>query len=79
MSGLATGGHGGVDGLELRLFVAAVRAGTQTPLDVYDSATMSSLVPLSGISIEKGSVPIEWPDFTRGRWKERKPTFGIVS
>ncbi len=79
VSGLATGGHGGVDGLELRLFVAAVRAGTQTPLDVYDSATMSSLVPLSGISIEKGSVPIEWPDFTRGRWKERKPTFGIVS
>jgi len=78
-SGLAAGGHGGVDGLELRLFVAAVRNGTQTPLDVYDSATMSALVPLSGTSIAKDNAPISWPDFTRGKWKERRPSFGVVS
>ncbi|MEW6072787.1 MAG: Gfo/Idh/MocA family oxidoreductase [Planctomycetota bacterium] len=76
--GLAAGGHGGVDGLELRLFVAAVRDGAQTPLDVYDSATMSALVALSGLSIERNGAPVEWPDFTRGRWEERRPTFAVV-
>lgn len=74
----AKGGHGGVDPLELSLFVDAVRAKTQTPIDVYDSVTMSCIVGLSGESIAKGSAPVECPDFTRGKWRERKPTFGVV-
>lgn len=68
------GGHGGVDYLELRLFVDAVRNKTQTPLDVYDSATMSAVVALSGHSIEK-NMPVTFPDFTRGKWKNRAPGF----
>jgi predicted dehydrogenase len=71
-----TEGHGGVDGLELELFVKAVRDKTNTPIDVYDSVTMSAIVPLSGISIEKNQ-PIEFPDFTRGKWEGRKPYFAI--
>ena len=71
-----TGGHGGVDGLELELFLKAVRDQTNTPIDVYDSVTMSAIVPLSGLSIEKNQ-PVEFPDFTRGRWKGRKPYFGV--
>ena len=70
------GGHGGVDGLELALFVEAVRNGTQTPIDVYDSVTMSAVVALSGISIEKNK-PVEFPDFTRGKWETRKPYFAV--
>ena len=70
-------GHGGTDGLELGLFVEAVRGQTVPPLDVYDSVTMSSIIPLSGISIERGSAPIPFPDFTRGRWKTRKPYFAL--
>jgi hypothetical protein len=70
------GGHGGVDGLELELFVKAVRDKTNTPIDVYDSVTMSAVVPLSGHSIEKNQ-PVGFPDFTRGRWKDRKPYFAI--
>jgi predicted dehydrogenase len=75
--GLGRGGHGGVDFMELYLFVEAVRGKTQTPIDVYDSATMSSVVGLSGQSIKDGSVPVEVPDFTRGKWKTRKPSFSL--
>ncbi len=70
------GGHGGVDGLELELFIKAVRDKTNTPIDVYDSVTMSAVVPLSGHSIEKNQ-PVEFPDFTRGKWKDRKPYFAV--
>ena len=70
-------GHGGVDYLELSLFIDAVRHKTQTPIDVYDSVTMSAVVALSGISIEKNQ-PVEFPDFTRGKWEKRKPVFAVV-
>jgi hypothetical protein len=70
--------HGGTDSLELRLFLNSVKARTQTPIDVYDSVTMSALVGLSGESIGRKSAPVKWPDFTRGKWKQRKPTFGVV-
>jgi hypothetical protein len=70
------GGHGGVDYLELSLFIDAVRNNTQTPIDVYDSVTMSAVVALSGISIEKNG-PIEFPDFTKGKWENRKPRFAV--
>ncbi|MCJ7485978.1 MAG: twin-arginine translocation signal domain-containing protein [Candidatus Aminicenantes bacterium] len=71
------GGHGGTDTLELALFVEAVRKKSQTPIDVYDSVLMSSIIPLSEKSIAAGSTPIECPDFTRGKWKTKKPAFGV--
>jgi predicted dehydrogenase len=70
-------GHGGTDYLELKLFVEAVRNGTQTPLDVYDAALMSANGPLSEESIAKGGAPIPYPDFTSGRWQATKPKFGV--
>ena len=71
------GGHGGVDLIELGYFAEAVRDQKQTPIDVYESVLMSCVVGLSGESIEKGSQPVEVPDFTRGKWKTRTPTFAI--
>ncbi len=71
-------GHGGTDYLELKLFLQAVREGTQTPIDVYDSATMSSIVGLSETSIRNGSKSIECPDFTRGNWETTKPKFAVA-
>jgi len=71
------GGHGGTDFLELKLFIEAVRHGTQPPIDVYDSVLMSCIVPLSGDSIKAGSVPVKVPDFTGGKWKTRKPLFAV--
>lgn len=71
------GGHGGTDTLELARFVDAVRNKTQTPIDVYDSATFSCVIPLTEQSIAGGSTPVECPDFTRGKWKTRSPRFAV--
>ncbi|MBI5091952.1 MAG: Gfo/Idh/MocA family oxidoreductase [Candidatus Hydrogenedentes bacterium] len=72
-------GHGGTDYLELSLFLKAVREKTQTPIDVYDSATMSSVVALSEASIAKNSAPVKCPDFTKGAWKTQKPKFAVAT
>jgi predicted dehydrogenase len=72
-------GHGGTDGVELREFVRAVRAKTQTPIDVYDSVVMSVIFPLSEQSIAAGSAPVKCPDFTGGKWQTTKPKFAVDS
>lgn len=72
-------GHGGTDYLELSLFLQAVREGAQTPIDVYDSATMASIVGLSEQSIAQGSKPIACPDFTKGAWETTKPKFAVAT
>lgn len=72
-----TASHGGTDYIELVKFLDAVRNKTQTPIDVYDSVVMSSVIPLSEKSIAQGSTPIECPDFTRGKWKNNKSRFAI--
>ncbi len=41
-------------------------------MDVYDLAEWSCLAPLTEISLNKGSVPVQIPDFTRGGWKKLK-------
>jgi predicted dehydrogenase len=66
----------GTDFVMLREFVEAVRSKGPVPLDVYDSAVMSAVVELSGISIEK-NAPVAFPDFTRGKWETNKAKFGI--
>lgn len=44
----------------------------QTPIDVYDTATWMCISTLSEQSICTGGMPQSIPDFTRGRWMERK-------
>jgi predicted dehydrogenase len=73
-----TQSHGGPDYIEIRHFVASVRNHAPTPLDIYDSVLMSSLIPLSGQSIAQASAPVPFPDFTRGKWKTRKPYFALA-
>jgi predicted dehydrogenase len=70
-------GHGEPDYLELQEFFKAVRQETPTPIDIYDSVTMSVVIPLSEESIAKGGMPVQCPDFTRGQWKTRKPYFAL--
>ena len=65
-------GHGGMDTLMLRSFFDAVRNGEEMPLDVYDAATWMSISCLSESSIAKGGMPVEIPDFTSGKWTQRK-------
>ncbi len=67
------GGHGGMDWLVMRAFLEAVRRKIQTPIDVYDSATMMAIGILSEESISLGSAPVAIPDFTDGMWLKREP------
>lgn len=61
--------HGGEDYVELHQFVRAVRYRTQTPVDVYDAATWSAVIPLSEQSVASKSASVDFPDFTRGKWR----------
>ena len=62
------GGHGGMDYLALRGFIEAVQQGTPMPIDVYFTAALMCITPLSEQSIACGSLPVAIPDFTEGRW-----------
>jgi hypothetical protein len=64
-------GHGGMDWLVTRAFIESVKEGTNTPIDVYDSACWLAIGPLSEISIANGGMPVEFPDFTNGAYKTR--------
>jgi predicted dehydrogenase len=70
-------GHGGMDWFVFNGFIQAVKQKKQTPIDVYDSVTMSVITPLSEASIKGGNTPQEFPDFTKGKWQNRKNTFAL--
>jgi hypothetical protein len=64
-------GHGGIDYYELVAWADALKNGKEMPVDVYEAVALMSITYLSEISIkEKRFVDI--PDFTRGKYKERK-------
>jgi predicted dehydrogenase len=74
MASLSKGaGHGGMDFIEDYRLIQALRNGDLPDLDVYDAAAWSSVIGLSEWSIEHGSRPVKFPDFTRGAWKDRGP------
>lgn len=62
------GTHDGMDYLEFKLFFDCLLNNKPMPIDVYDAATWMAITPLSEQSISCGSMPIEVPDFTRGKW-----------
>jgi predicted dehydrogenase len=62
-------GHGGIDFFAVNDFLETVRNGGPAPVDVYDAAAWSSIIPLSGKSISEGGTVQEIPDFTGGKWK----------
>jgi len=73
---LSAQSHGGTDLVMLSQFMDAVKAKGPTPIDVYDTAVMTAIVELSGISIEK-NAPVPFPDFTKGKWETNKPYFAM--
>lgn len=71
------GGHGGMDFVMIYRLIDCLNRGVPLDMDVYDAAAWSSVTALSAISVEGGSSPAKFPDFTRGQWEvPRKP--GIV-
>jgi predicted dehydrogenase len=65
------GGHGGMDFIMLYRLLECMTKGLVPDMDVYDAATWSSVTPLSLASLQSGSSPEKFPDFTRGRWHDR--------
>ena len=62
------GGHGGMDFIMDYRLIYCLRNGLPLDMDVYDLAEWCCLIPLSEISLDNGSAPVEIPDFTRGGW-----------
>lgn len=74
----ATGaGHGGMDFFVLNAFVESIKRKLPPPIDVYDAAAWSVITPLSEMSVAAGGALQQFPDFTRGRWINRKPVFAF--
>ena len=73
------GGHGGMDFLMFLRIGYCLNRGLPLDQDVYDLAALSSIVELSEKSVLSGGRTMDFPDFTRGAWKDRKPvTVGTV-
>ena len=70
-------GHGGMDFFVVHAFVEAAKRKLPTPLDVYDAAAWSAIIPLSEKSIEMGNETVAFPDFTGGQWMYKKPVFAL--
>lgn len=66
-------GHGGGDFMCCYRLIEAFRTGNYPDIDVYDTVTWSAIVELSDWSARNRSRAVDFPDFTRGRWKTRRP------
>lgn len=68
-------GHGG--GLTTPIMwerlVSALQGGRDPDQNVYDAVTWSAIVALSERSVATKSVAVDFPDFTRGKWKTTPP------
>ena len=74
----ANGGHGGMDFVMNYRLIDCLNRGMPLDMDVYDGADWSVITPLSKVSVELGSIPVRFPDFTRGKWQGERP-FGIMT
>ena len=70
-------GHGGMDFFVENAFIECIKRKVPFPIDVYDLATWYAVTPLSEKSIAEHGQVQEIPDFTRGKWKNRKPDFAM--
>ncbi|MDR2130149.1 MAG: Gfo/Idh/MocA family oxidoreductase [Odoribacteraceae bacterium] len=72
IEGLArkVGGHGGMDFIMDYRLIYCLQRGLPLDMDVYDLAEWCCLIPLTELSLDNGSLPVEIPDFTRGGWNK---------
>lgn len=53
--------------------VEAIRENRLPDWDVYDSVTGSAMIPVKNDSAANKSKPVDFPDFTGGKWQSRAP------
>ncbi|MBJ7313440.1 Gfo/Idh/MocA family protein [Rugamonas sp. CCM 8940] len=70
-------GHGGMDFFVIHAFIEALKARAPMPIDIYDAVSWSAITPLSEQSIAQGFQTLDFPDFTAGLWRTRKPIFAL--
>ena len=64
------GGHGGMDFIMDYRLIYCLQKGLPLDMDVYDLAEWCCLIPLTEMSLDNNSQPVEIPDFTRGAWNK---------
>jgi len=72
------GGHGGMDFMMRYRIVECLRKGLPLDQNVYEGAFWSAVAPLSEASVSQQGMPQQFPDFTRGNWKNTEP-LAIIS
>jgi len=72
------GGHGGMDFVQIYRLIDCLNRGLPLDMDVYDGADWSVVTPLSKLSVDLGSIPVKFPDFTRGKWQGER-AYGIMA
>jgi len=65
-------GHGGMDYLVISALFDSYFNGTYPPIDVYDGAAWMCVTALSEQSLRLGNKIMDFPDFTRGKYLDRK-------
>lgn len=63
----------GGDFLEDSRLIEALQKGVAPDYDVYDAASWSCVAPLSESSVANRSQAVDFPDFTKGKWKTNQP------
>ena len=66
------GTHGGMDYLVISAFLEALDKDLPMPIDVYDAVSWMVVTVLSEQSVALGSTPVAFPDFTGGKWLQKK-------
>ena len=66
------GGHGGMDFIMDSRLIYCLHKGLPLDQDVYDAAEWSCIGELTAASLENNSMPVAFPDFTRGEWDKLK-------
>lgn len=66
------GGHGGMDFVMMYRLIDGLNQGRPLDMDVYDAASWSVVTELTEHSVRLNGRPVEFPDFTRGRWSEER-------
>jgi predicted dehydrogenase len=70
-------GHGGMDYVMANRLIECLHNGEPLDQSVYDGTSWSCIVELSRKSVASGGAPVEFPDFTKGKWQSTPP-LGIV-
>lgn len=66
-------GHGSMDYIEDHRLIKCLREGLHMDMDVYDAAALSAVSELSEKSVANRGQPMDFPDFTRGKWRSYTP------